>query len=183
MLQNVVVERFTSINEFLTTCESRVNRAGENASSKTGEADFTGTTSLQKANELLLYGDKQTFEKMVEISVKQAPSFVEKSKLKRNVSGFSPCVPAHLSGLPNSMYTIYKIKPPAVRLELYYSPTAIYNVAASELQRAGVIMLSIVNALERRGISVSLNILNKCSVTHNREATICCVNVKKAGMP
>lgn len=183
MLQNVVIERFGSITEFLNTCENKTNRAGKNAESKTAESNWAGTSSLRNANELLLFGDKKTWEKMVELPMKQVQSFVAKSKIKRDIVGFAPCVPAALCGVPNAMYQIHKVKQLTPRLELWYSPTCAGHISAESLQKAGVIMLSIVNSLERRGVSVSLNIVNKCSIHNKREATICCVNVKKAGQP
>lgn len=190
MVQNskkLVLETFSSITEFVNVTQSRENRAGAGAEShKRGSeaAAFTRTSNYSNAMDLLLYGDKNTYQKMVNIDVKQVQSNIYKSKIRRNVAGFSPCVPAFVAGLPNAMYQVQKIKPPARRMEIIYSPTGSESVSADSLQRAGVIVLSIVNAMERRGISTALTILNKCSQQrHNKLYTICGITIKKAGQP
>ena len=74
------------------------------ASHKEGRASWYGTESYQDADELMIYGDKDSAAKMAAAAVRlRGGSDGSRRAFVDSVAGFTPNVPNYLRGLPCSI--------------------------------------------------------------------------------
>ena len=188
--KNYSAEIFESVAEFQRTLKTaKVNeswRHRECQSLETGFSaeNFTGTKNFEIAQNYLQKGYKKGMRQLE--SAKGAikvSTVVEKNKVKLNVAGFAPCVPAAIQGKPKTMYYTKKLKRAAPVVRLFYQRAARCSVPNETIARAGANVLSLVQYLEKHGIKVELFI---CAVSkkqcHTRDNSVCAciIRVKSA---
>lgn len=120
---------------------------------------FSGTTSLDEANELMFGGWQAGADKVV--------AYMMKSKAGRNsttptiynsVVGFAPCVPAYLSGNPLNMYNQTQTPNRKKIVSITYNIGVDHKVAAEDIQAAAAKLFNVIVGLEKQGINTELYI-------------------------
>lgn len=120
---------------------------------------FSGTKSLNEANELMLGGWND--------GAKSVAAYMAKSKAGRkgdapviynSVVGFAPCVPAYLSGLPLNMYNQKQAASNKRIISITYNFSVHCGVSAEDMQKAAAKLFNVIVGLEKQGISTELYI-------------------------
>lgn len=180
-------EEFASIAQFIRAMGSRqVNKvfAGEKLSSKEGSKSFTGTESLNEANELLQYGDKasaQKLDRQMRINAAKGSGMKRKSTVKKDFTGFAPIVGAYLAGDTECMLNINtKMRKHSRVVNLLWNISIASHVSAEEIVEQGARVLTLVDSLERRGYSVNLSTMFASMSRQKKECVICIVKIKDA---
>lgn len=161
-----IFETFSSVANFISTINGReVSKGWGCLSSQTGDSRFTMTDSYDAANELALYGDKASAEKVSDsLKLLRAESpFMEKraqTKIVKSIIGSRPCVPAAILGLPNSMYRRNTVKVARPVVCVFYSVSMSGSTDASILASAGAKMAEAIQIVERSGVRVNLFVGN-----------------------
>ena len=181
-MKNVIVEKFDSIGQMIKTIESRPNNnvmRGCN-SSKDPDYGFTKTHSYDEALDLFRYGYTEPLKKIKNILDKKIANAQIRDRriVSTGVVGYAPHVPNAILGLPNSMINTTVIPHKTKAISIIYAPTANGGVNASDLEKAGIALLSVINTMELNGIRVNLSICPKCSKEGNDEYAITMVKVK-----
>ena len=172
-IKNVHLETFNSIEEMLYVLRKRDNNPimkGCNASSEMDHEHyrFTGTYSYEEAVELFRKGYtdilKEVKENVRRELVKYKMDNSEKSKVLNDSVGFIPNVPNALMRLPESMI-IRKPAPRKVRaLHIRYFMEGACSVDKSVFKLAGITLLTALEIIEKRRISIRLDCGFFCSL-------------------
>lgn len=180
-------EEFTSIAQFIRAMEMRPINAvfdGERLSSKDGSKSFTGTSSLEEANELLQYGDKvsaQTLDKQMRINSAKGSGMKRKSTVKKDFTGFAPIVGAYLAGDTECMLNIHsRMRKHSRVVNLLWNISIPGKVDAEDIIKQGARVLSLVDTLERKGYSVNLSTMMASMSGRKNECVTCIIRVKDA---
>ena len=156
------IEKFNSISDFVKTINKRPpNEIFSDCplSSKTGSLSFTGTKYYSEAEELLQYGwDKYLDQIKKGMGESKVTSYRSSRKVETNVVGFTPCVPRAIQGLPDSMYNTRNYQKKVATICLVYDIRVACNIDTEDIIKAGIKLLTMVNALEAKGIKVQLDI-------------------------
>lgn len=181
---NIVYEKYDSIKEFVDTINSRnINNVfkGRRLSSEEGTYDFTGTYTLEQAKSLLKDGYKaplKNIERGLRINkINKKFKDVPKVRPKNSVVGAIPHIPNSLLGLPQSMINLEKIPNKVKVVSINYDMVVSCSMPTEDIERAGIMLLSIVNALELRGYRVKLNVM-AFSATQGDELAVVSIGVK-----
>jgi len=156
---NNITENFDNIFKLVKILEGRSNNSemSREHSSESGSEDFTGTSSFSEALSILYNGSEEIMRKIV---AQQAnvdfSEFVPRGKIETGVVGYVPHVPNAILGLPNSMIKrdVVPMKNKAIMITTSICGNC--NIEASDMERAGVCILNVVNALELSGHRVKL---------------------------
>lgn len=151
------------------------------SSHRTDRGDWYGTKDFAEADQLFKDGDTENAQRMVAASI----AFENKNAQRTQRRGMSPAVvgclpnvPAAIQGLPVSMYH-RQPQPgrPVVHLDINCGVD--WSIESETIIKAGAIILSTVNELERSGHSVEITI--KCLSYYEREHFTTSVVIKEAG--
>lgn len=127
------------------------------ASHKEGRVSWFGTESYQDADELMIYGDKDSAAKMAAAAVRlRGGSDGSRRAFVDSVAGFTPNVPNYLRGLPCSMITASKVATKNKVINLVYNQAANWMITTDELAEAGAKVLAAVVAAEKNGYRVNM---------------------------
>lgn len=186
---NLVYEKYNSIKEFVDTIDKRnVNSVfkGRGLASKEGSHTFTGTNSMDEAKALLLHGydaPLKNIEKGLKAnSVNKKFKDIPKVRPRNNVVGVVPHVPNSLLGLPESMINLEKTTNKVKVVSINYDMSISCSYVATEIEKSGTALLSIINLLELRGYRVELNVI-AFSGEKSNELAIVKVKVKDYKQP
>lgn len=186
------IERFENIAQMLHAIESRKENSvfsGAILTSKQHDSSFTRTKSYEEALDLVSKGWEEPLE---EIKKGVSNNFrsnttLNKSRPQTGIVGYAPCVPNAILGLPNSMIMTEKTPSKVKAVTILFSMSVTAGVSQSDILKAGIVVLNIINDLELAGYRVRLDVEfygagNTSSSTPNR---ICSarVNVKDWRQP
>lgn len=180
---HVVKEHFDSIHKLLQTVTARPNNAEMKGcnSSRTGDANFTGTENWEEAVNLFETGYSEPLEEIkrgIARNIK-ATGINTRRHIRTGVVGYAPHVPNAIQNLPNSMIYTDKQTQKVKAVTIYYAPTANACVGTETFIKSGIAMLSAVNILELSGVRVNLNIVLFNGINDNKnETTFITVKVK-----
>lgn len=162
-----IYEQFNSIQSLLSTIESRPNNEvmkDNHSSEKTSDAEWSGTKSYDEAKSLLRNGYTDILPQIKE-SMKISSSLyqnhfvnIPRKRPENSVVGFTPNVPNAIQNLPQSMINIKNIPQKRKALEVIYFNIGSYGEETSHFIDAGVALLTAINILEARGLSVKINL-------------------------
>lgn len=176
-------EQYDSVKEFQSAMSKAVAHErfcewGE-PSSVSGSTQFTKSRSWDNAQDLMKHGYKKGMEGMMNANVnikangqRQTPKFV------KSVCGGCPIVPNAIQGLPYSMMNRRKIEAKQRVVDLMYDCSAHVGVEAEDMEMAGKMVLSLVNAIEQSGVRVNLYAI--LVVKKNGMTAGCGVKIKDA---
>lgn len=154
-----IIEEFPSIYHLMNCLNDRKNNeemANEH-SSESGTKSFTGTDSLEEAIDLL-YNGAEDIAKRISIATANVDfsQYLPKRQILTGPVGYIPHVPNAILGLPNSM--IYNNATPMKNKALMITTSICGNcgIEASDMEKAGICILSVVKALELSGHRIKL---------------------------
>lgn len=167
-MEKIIKEEFNSIHQMLSVIGNRPNNKvmrNQHASETNGK-DFTGTASYKDAVDLFQNGYteilpkiKNGMAKILNLNVQNQP----RRRIQTGIVGYAPHVPNAILGLPNSMI-LTESQPQKIKaISIVYSPTQNCMTDAKEFVKCGIVLLSIIQTLELRGIRVNLKIMFYCA--------------------
>lgn len=175
------MEEFPNIFYLTKTLETREKNEemrGED-SSRTGSSGFTGTESYEEAIKLLYDGAQEIAEKIRAKSTDvDLSEYLPRRQIETGVVGYVPHVPNAILGLPNSMIKSNNEPMKNKALMITTSICGNCNIEASDMEKAGIAILGVVNALELSGHRVKLRTSFFDAGGDNGYYTMATVNVK-----
>lgn len=188
-----VFENINSYNKFLS--DPKNVKPGRDNSSESGSKGFTGTSSYKEAEELLKYGDQDTFEyikkQQREMNIeKLMGNVINKPKSFNNIVGYQANVPLFLNGVPKNMIDSEKRKTDFKILNIYLDVCASSWVSSNDIRKAGSVYATVIDILEKYGYRINLyagdvsecngeKVMSVCRIKTDREP----LNLKKMSFP
>lgn len=135
---------------------------GRKNSSETGSKSFTGTASFEQADNLRRKGDKKSLAMLNKYKIK-FDKYIQynngyKIKQRNDIHGFVPIVPNAKIGLPLSMINQSRESKKVKGIDIFYNVSVRCYTRTDDIARKGAIMLSLIDALERKGFRVNLKV-------------------------
>ena len=183
---NMVREDFRDFNELLRVCNDReFNKNWYIDHCRTADNASWAGASYETAVDLLTHGWK---EKVTEIKGKLDKSVkVESTKMVRTqklgVTGYSPCVPNAIVGVPKAMFYSSKVAKKSKVIEILYDIGFSSSITVTDCINKGIELLSKIYSLEMNGFRVKLSVT--CSYLNNGtpEGYIMTVAIKNENQP
>ena len=160
-------EDFGSIYSLLNTINNRENNSfmcNRNASQKPGNEEWSGTSSYEEAQSLLIHGYEDPIKSIKSNLTKNKKltskiyNSIPKPIVQNRVVGFVPNVPNALKGLPESMITLEKLHKKRKTISIIYATGGNGNVENDVLASAGTALVSAINLIELSGVQTELSI-------------------------
>lgn len=159
-----VVERFDNVSLFWAGINGKETQKAfkpQEASLGTGKFrfDFTGTNNIEEATKLLLEGDRQNADKVLQsvMAIKrQVGKETKRQRVGTGVVGFAPNVPNFLAGVPRNMITATPSKRKDKIINLVYNIGAGCTIEKETLQQAVINLAGAIVALEAGGARVQV---------------------------
>lgn len=121
---------------------------------------FYTTTTWEKAEELLLHGDKANAEKIERGGISKERAKIRLTANRRqifsDVSGFAPHVPNYIAGVPTAMLNARQIKVKQKVVTLVYNVSVNGDVSGIDMQDVAIKMLSAIMRVEASGVRINL---------------------------
>lgn len=135
---------------------------GRDNASETGSKSFTGTASFEQADNLRRKGDKKSLAMLNEYKIK-FDKYIQynngyKIKQRNDIHGFVPIVPNAIIGLPLSMFNQSREAKKVKGIDIFFNVSIRCSTGTKDIARKGAIMLSLIDALERKGFRVNLKV-------------------------
>lgn len=160
--RDIIVERFDNITEFLKVINSRTNRLQNSSHTEDTDKDpWHGTNTWEEANEILTYGWDSVLDRIR--SDIERNSRIDKTvnitrpNRKRSMAGGRVDINRHLKGLPKQMVQTKRVVLPSRTVSITYDVCASGSVTPEDLTKAGIVLLTAVNILEKMGYRVHLS--------------------------
>ena len=155
----IYMEEYNSISEFVQTINSRQqNPEITSTASIDSDYKFTGTSSYEQAENLLLHGWTEESEKLNEMLKLKA--LKEKSvKNTYDVAGFQCSVPRYLQGIPTNMINQKVVTKKQKVITITKSIAYSFYVSKEKIEDESIKVLQLVNSLENQGCRVILNVM------------------------
>lgn len=186
----VVYEEFSNLDMFLKGVGRETNVVFKNArhaSDERGRTEWAGTASFNDAVSLLSNGwtdklaeirkEMAQFDRVMEQNVTY-----QKKRPSTSVVGFAPHVPNAIMGLPNSMIRTEHTPMKTKVVRIIYNMCMNSGTDADDIMNAGLAVLKIANALERKGMRVRVDV-NPFLAERNREKVCALVCIKDWRQP
>lgn len=149
------------IYSLLNTINNRENNSfmrNEDSSQERGNEEWSGTSSYEEAQSLLIHGYedpvkniKSSLAKNKKLTSKIYNS-IPKPIVQNRVVGFVPNVPNALKGLPESMITLEKLHKKRKTISIIYATGGSCGVESDVLASAGAALVSAINLIELSGV-------------------------------
>lgn len=135
---------------------------GRDNASITGNKCFTGTDNFEQAENLRRNGDKKSLSTLNDYKIK-FDKYIQykngyKIKQKNDIHGFVPIVPNAIIGLPLSMINQAREPKKVKGIDIFFNVSIRCSTSKEDIARKGAIMLSLIDALERKGFRVNLKV-------------------------
>lgn len=139
---------------------------GRRNASETGSKPFTGTASFEQADNLRRKGDKKSLAMLNEYKIK-FDKYIQynngyKIKQRNDIHGFVPIVPNAIIGLPLAMINQSRETKKVKGIDILYNVSVKCSTSRKDITRKGAVMLSLIDALERKGFRVNLKVGSVC---------------------
>lgn len=165
-MKDLIFEEFPNMHTMVEELASRPHNTimkYENAS-VTEPKSFTGTSCYKEAESLAKYGYKEILNSLKDSTRINSNKLnkillpTRKAIPKNMVVGCIPNVPNAILGRPDSMINIIKIPQKVKVMEIIYILSANCCTPKELFERAGPILLSALQFIEKRGIRVKLSV-------------------------
>lgn len=185
--KDMIFEQFDSIYAFQNALKRPVNDVfnGKRCASFDDDKSFTYSKSYEEADDLLLKGYKEVVEEVKTVlSGFQKEITVIKNKVKKDVRGFAPVVPAAIKGVPKSMYNNEKV----IKHKKQQCVRIVYNLGcrgktkATEIKDCGLAILKLCMLLDMNGIRTKLDVIPKMAI-EGKYLVGCLVTIKEYKQP
>jgi len=120
-------------------------------------SNWFGGYSLSEFNDLLRNGDSTLVTDVLGDLDVQIADNAEHWQVRRAPMGFYPCIPAHLAGVPDSMYSLRSEESPQRKaITLFYNVGFSSGTASATVEEYGRQVMLAINQLHAERIDVSL---------------------------
>ena len=153
---DLYINLFDNITDLTSYLSTKKRKPGRDNASESKDTSFTHTKSYEEAFDLLKYGDDELYKRFKKnrdkINIeKLLGNAVRKQKYENRIYGCVPNVPAYLLGHPLNMINpeigriSYKV------INIYISVGVCWSINASDIERTGLVYLSVIDLLEKAG--------------------------------
>lgn len=166
---NVMHYVFDSITEYLDYLDKQKTSEGFRYSSLSSqqvsdEGTWEGTKTYEEAKQLAKYGYKENYDTFINLK-NQLDSYIKvgakRIKQFNDYIGYVPDVKAYLEGSPLCM--INKKNPARKQIDIYFNVAVSCGTNTKQIYNRGVIILSLIDLLEKKGFSVNLKLFDMTS--------------------
>lgn len=183
-------ESFKTLNDFIKTIDSRplnkpfqtldYNKLASVQDETNASRKWFYTNNFSDARDILRKGYHEPLKEMKKAILKIGNSDdIKRPKLKNDMVGFVPHIPNTLMNLPQTMINKEVIKKPNKNITLNYNFADVSDVDPKKLIKGGINFISLVNALEKQGYRVKVNVL--CVMVTKKTVASFTINVKQEG--
>lgn len=156
-------EDFGSIYSLLNTINNRENNSfmrNEDSSQEHGNEEWSGTSSYEEAQSLLIHGYEDPIKSIKSnlAKNKKLTSKIYNSIPKPIVQNRVVGLPNALKGLPDSMITLEKLHKKRKTISIIYATGGSCGVESDVLASAGAALVSAINLIELSGVQTELSI-------------------------
>ena len=163
---HIVREEFTSLNQLMDTLSKRKKNTimEYKDSSNRDEYSFFGTKNYDEASNMLVNGYLDIMGQLKEdIAGKSKITAKHMANIPHpiphtNITGYIPCVPNAILGLPNSMISVDRVPMKRKTLSITYVMGANASTRKEYFSEAGAALLSAINVIEKSGIQTQLKL-------------------------
>lgn len=163
MAKNVFL-RFGDVSSFVKYLDTQPNSTifkGKDLSSESSSESFSGTRSYADAQKLLSYGDADNAHKILNengICVKKHSRYADGNvlRLKADIVGYLPYVPAYNSGLPFDMLNKHHVRMRKKVVSVYLNMSASCDNSKEAINAAALKVINAVLDAEKMGVRVNL---------------------------
>ena len=187
-MEKVIFNKFNSVDEFAKWLQvtPQTAKGKELNGSVTNSFRFTGTKSLEEAQNLLKCGDKENADKITATIRKikaQGKGNEKRNKLYNSPCGFMPIVPKVLAGDPNNMLAIKKQKYNSTKvLNVVYNITVSGGNKKEQLSKTAAKVANVIASLEKNGYRVNLYVCFSVRSTCDESSkVISIIKIKDSG--
>ena len=187
-MEKVIFNKFNSVEEFSNWLQvtPQTAKGKELNESVTNSFRFTGTKSLDEAQNLLKYGDKVNADKITATIRKikaQGKGNETRNKLYNSPCGFMPIVPKVLAGDPQNMLAIKKQRYNSTKvLNVVYNVTVSGNKKKEQLFETAAKVANVIASLEKNGYRVNLYVCFSVRSTCDESSkAISIIKIKDSG--
>lgn len=187
----IVKEHFKSISQMMDTLDKRPNSEimrNQNSSSRKGDKSWYGTESYEEASQLMRTGYTEILPRIKE-GLSKSAKIVSKQfsptdlRRPRNLPiGFIPNVPNAILNLPDSMIDIKLTPQKRKTISIIYVMAGHAGCSIEMWIKAGISLLTAIKIIERKGISISIDVAFYCG-SESGETAMGSVRVKHFGQP
>lgn len=127
--------------------------------SRKGEVGFCGTSSMDEALKLCLYGDTGDFDNFLNAEQTLTcafPVLTQKRRTVQSIYGFKPDIPKAITNNPRSMYKLQR-KEEYRFISIYFNCAVNCGTYKKQIYNKGIITMSLISILENLGYRVNLN--------------------------
>lgn len=192
-MKKEIYEKFESLAAFTAALDSRpmAEWATEYKASTDRSPKMTKkctTSSYQEANRLLLNGDKENAKKLVNAKKHHSVNILSvrrQNSVYNAPVGFTPNIPAYLTGTPNSMLNIHQTpKKNSKVITLVINCAASWQTLKEEIISFGTNVVSLIQLLEAKGYRLNLYASSICYFeVSGKNKGLLLVKIKDAGKP
>lgn len=192
-MKKAIYEKFESLTAFAAALDSRpmadwATKYQSSIDKSPQKTKACATSSYQEANMLLLNGDKENAKKLVDAKKHHR---VNISSVRRQNSvynapvGFTPNIPAYLTGTPNSMLNIHQVpKKNSKVITLVINCAASWQTSAEDIISFGANVVALIQLLETKGYRLNLYASSICYFEKSgKNKGLLLVKIKDAGKP
>lgn len=153
----------------------------DSESESASDTKFTGTASLDAADELLLKGYDAGVDALQNATKKVSRNYKVVTTIKNDVCGFMPNVGAYLTGEPRNMMNITtrRVKAQSKVINLIICITVLGGVAPKTIHEVNGMILRNIIELERGGYNINLYVADLTKYK-SKESTIIMVKLKSS---
>ena len=187
-MEKVIFNKFNSVEEFAKWLQvtPQTAKGKELNESVTNSFRFTGTKSLDEAQNLLKYGDKENADRIAATIRKikaQGKGNETRNKLYNSPCGFMPIVPKVLAGDPQNMLAIKKQRYNSTKvLNVVYNVTVSGNKKKEQLFETAAKVANVIASLEKNGYRVNLYVCFSVRSTCDESSkAISIIKIKDSG--
>ena len=185
--ENIIFETFENIYYFQRALKRKENDffANKKCESKSNDSAFTFTKNYEEAETLLQNGYKEVVEEIkIAISNFKKSIVVKKNRVKKDIRGYAPIVPAVIKGVPKSMYNNEKVSQTKKQkcIRIVYNLSCRGSTPSAEIKDCGLAILKLCMLLDLNGIRTKLDIIPKLAEASGVLAG-CLVTIKEYKQP
>lgn len=146
-----------NLDDVAQACQRALDNDKKRASSNGSADTWHGHYTLKGYRDVMRDGDSKLVSDIIGDLDLQIADNAERMMLRREPAGFYPCVPAHLSGDPNSMFAMHTEESPDRKaITIFYNVGYAAGTSESAIRSYGESVMRIVNQLHAERVDVAV---------------------------
>lgn len=161
------IRKFDSVSSYSRYLSQRSENSvfkNHSLESIKGDFAFSGTHSFEEAESFMMQGDKKNLalikKELVECKIKSKGTCIKTISYASFV-GSMPHIPNYIAGVPKTMIAKKRtvVRSPKV-ITILYNPSVSCRMTTSQVIKASIKVMSLINEVESKGVRVNLYVAN-----------------------